>query len=62
MSQSEILWRSQEKALDDNKIDESEKEKITKEVIKLEKKISELKLKLNIGEKTDYKNQKKREV
>ena len=37
-------------------------EKITKEVIKLEKKISELKLKLNIGEKTDYKNQKKREV
>ena len=27
----------------------------------LEKKISELKLKLNIGEKTDYKNQKKRE-
>ena len=50
------------KALDDNKIDESEKEKITKEVIKLEKKISELKLKLNIGEKTDYKNQKKREV
>ena len=50
------------KALDDNKIDESEKEKITKEVLKLEKKISELKLKLNIGEKTDYKNQKKREV
>ena len=50
------------KALDDNKIDEGEKEKITKEVRKLEKKISELKLKLNIGEKTDYKNQKKREV
>ena len=28
----------------------------------LEKKISELKLKLNLGDKTDYKSQKKREV
>ena len=56
------LMEESRKALDDNKIDESEKEKITKEVIKLEKKISELKLKLNIGEKTDYKSQKKREV
>ena len=26
------------------------------------KKIAELKLKLNLGEKTDYKNQKKREL
>ena len=56
------LMEESRKALNDNKIDENEKEKITKEVIKLEKKISELKLKLNIGEKTDYKNQKKREV
>ena len=50
------------KALDDDKVDEKEKEQISIEVIDLEKKIAELKLKLNLGEKTDYKNQKKREV
>ena len=50
------------KALDDDKIDEKEKEQISIEVIELEKKIAELKLKLNLGEKTDYKNQKKREL
>ena len=49
------------KALDDDKVDEKEKEKISSEVIELEKKIAELKLKLNLGEKTDYKSQKKRE-
>ena len=49
------------KALDDDKVDEKEKEKISIEVIELEKKIAELKLKLNLGEKTDYKNQTKRE-
>ena len=43
-------------------MDEEEKEKISIEVVKLEKKISELKLKLNLGEKTNYKDQKKREV
>jgi len=48
------------KALIDDKGDDKEKEKISIEVIKLEKKISELKLKLNLGDKTDYKNQKKR--
>jgi hypothetical protein len=48
------------KALIDDKVDDKEKEKISIEVIKLEKKISELKLKLNLGDKTDYKNQKKR--
>ena len=36
-------------------------EQISVEVIELEKKIAELKLKLNLGEKTDYKSQKKRE-
>ena len=46
------------KALDDDKVDENEKEQISIEVIELEK-IAELKLKLNLGEKTDYKNQKK---
>ena len=56
------LMEESRKALEDEKIDDSEKEKITKEVVKLEKKISEFKLKLNIGEKTDYKSQKKREV
>ena len=50
------------KALNDDKVDEEEKEKISIEVVKLEKKISELKLKLNLGEKTNYKDQKKREV
>ena len=53
------LMEESRKALEDEKIDDSEKEKITKEVVKLEKKISEFKLKLNIGEKTDYKSQKK---
>ena len=50
------------KALDDNKVDDKEKEKISTEVMLLEKKIAELKLKLNLGEKTDYKNQTKREL
>ena len=49
------------KALDDDKVDEDEKEQISIEVIELEKKIAELKHKLNLGEKTDYKSQKKRE-
>ena len=48
-------------ALDDDKVDEDEKEQISIEVIELEKKIAELKLKLNLGDKTDYKSQKKRE-
>lgn len=48
-------------ALDDDKVDEDEKEQISIEVIKLEKKIAELKLKLNLGDKTDYKSQTKRE-
>ena len=47
------LMEESRKALDDNKIDESEKEKIQKGG--KSEKISELKLKLNIGEKTDYK-------
>ena len=50
------------KALDDDKVDEKEKEQISIEVIELEKKIAELKLKLNLGDKTDYKSQKKREL
>ena len=50
------------KALNDDKVDEEEKEKISIEVVKLEKKISELKLKLNLGEKTNYKDQRKREL
>ena len=49
-------------ALNDDKVDDKEKEKIAIEVVELEKKISELKLKLNLGDKTDYKSQKKREV
>ena len=48
--------------IDDDKVDEKEKEQISIEVIELEKKIAELKLKLNLGEKTDYKSQKKREL
>jgi len=48
-------------ALDDDKVDEDEKEQISIEVIELEKKIAELKLKLNLGDKTDYKSQTKRE-
>ncbi len=50
------------KALNDDKVDDEEKEKISIEVFKLEKKISELKLKLNLGEKTNYKDQKKRGI
>ena len=50
------------KALDDDKVDEKEKEQISIEVVELEKKIAELKLKLNLGEKTDYKSQRKREL
>ncbi|MDB4119322.1 hypothetical protein N9570_04020 [Candidatus Pelagibacter sp.] len=50
------------KALDDDKVDDIEKENISIEVIKLENKIAELKLKLNLGDKTDYKSQKKREL
>jgi len=49
-------------ALDDDDINESEKEKISIEVVNLEKKIAELKLKLSLGEKTDYKSQKKRDL
>jgi len=49
-------------ALKDDKVDKQEKEKIANEVIQLEKKVSELKLKLNLGDKTDYKSQKKRYV
>ena len=49
------------KALDDDKVDENEKEQISIEVVELEQKIGELKLKLNLGEKTDYKKQRKRE-
>ena len=49
------------KALNDDKVDDDEKEKIATEVIKLEKKISELKLKLDLGEKTDYSKAQKRE-
>ena len=44
------------------KVDEKEKEQISIEVTELEKKIAELKLKLNLGEKTNYKIQKKREL
>ena len=49
------------KALNDDKVDDDEKEKIASEVIKLEKKISKLKLKLDLGEKTDYSKATKRE-
>ena len=49
------------KALNDDNVDEEEKEKIASEIIRLEKKISELKLKLDLGEKTDYSKAPKRE-
>ena len=49
------------KALNDDKVDDEEKEKIASEVMRLEKKISELKLKLDLGEKTDYSKAPKRE-
>ena len=49
------------KALNDDNVDEEEKEKIASEILRLEKKISELKLKLDLGEKTDYSKAPKRE-
>ena len=49
------------KALKDDKVDDVEKEKIASQVKNLEKKISELKLKLDLGEKTDYSKIQKRE-
>lgn len=49
------------KALKDSKVDEEEKEKIATEIKKLEQKISQLKLKLDIGSKTDYSKAQKRE-
>ena len=54
------LMEESRKALDDDKVDDKEKEKIADEVVNLEKKIADFKIKLNIGEKTDYKKQKKR--
>lgn len=56
----EVMEETRE-ALKDDKVDKQEKEKIAIEVIRLEKRISELKLKLNLGEKTNYKNQSKRD-
>ena len=55
------LMEESRKALDEDKVEDREKEKIADEVLKLEKKIADFKIKLNIGEKTDYKSQKKRE-
>ena len=55
------VFEQTRKALMDDKVDDKEKEGISVEVIKLEKKISELKLKLNLGNKTDYKSQKNRD-
>ena len=55
------VFEQTRKALMDDKVDDKEKEGISVEVIKLEKKISELKLKLNLGDKTDYKSQKNRD-
>ena len=49
------------KALKDDKVDDVEKEKIAYQVKNLEKKISELKLKLDLGEKTDYSKAQRRE-
>ena len=49
------------KALSDKTIDEKEKEKVASQIIKLETKISKLKLKLDLGSKTDYSKAKKRE-
>ena len=49
------------KALSDDTVDDKEKEMISTEIVNLEKKVSELKLKLNLGKKTNYKDQKKRE-
>ena len=49
------------KALNDDKVDEAEKEKIALQVKNLEKKIAELKFKLDLGEKTDYSKVQRRE-
>ena len=49
------------KALNDQKIDDSEKEKVASQIIKLENKIAKLKLKLDLGSKTDYNKASKRE-
>ena len=49
------------KALEDKKILDEEKEKISIHLKKLEMKIAELKTRLNIGEATDYSLSKKRE-
>ena len=49
------------KALNDDKIDAGEKEKIALQVKNLEKKIAELKFKLDLGEKTDYSKVQRRE-
>lgn len=49
------------KALEDRKISEDEKEKISAHIKKLEAKIAELKTRLKIGEQTDYSLAKKRE-
>jgi hypothetical protein len=56
-----MLWKKLRKALNDQKIDDLEKEKVASQIIKLEKKISTLKLKLDLGSKTDYSKAKKRE-
>ena len=49
------------KALNDDNVDESEKEKIALQVKNIEKKIAELKFKLDLGEKTDYSKVQRRE-
>ena len=49
------------KALNDDKVDAGEKEKIALQVKNLEKKIAELKFKLDLGEKTDYSKVQRRE-
>ena len=49
------------KALNDDNVDAGEKEKIALQVKNLEKKIAELKFKLDLGEKTDYSKVKRRE-
>ena len=49
------------KALNDQKIDDLEKEKVASQIIKLENKIAKLKLKLDLGSRTDYGKASKRE-
>jgi len=49
------------KALNDDNVDAGEKEKIALQVKNLEKKIAELKFKLDLGEKTDYSKVQRRE-